>query len=226
MAAKTARNKTFVRWFRRSFLTGLLVMLPTVLTVYVLYRIFMWVDGFLKPIIARYPFLDIPGIGFLAVVILVLLAGVLGGNLFGRTLYQWFEGRMGKIPLVRSIYVAIKQISEVFLKQERTVFKKVVLVQYPRPGMYMIGFVTSDWRFTDPSGLQHKFITVFLPTSPNPTTGFLVIIPPHEATASDLSIEDAFKVVISGGAVVPESHRYASGEGEEAASGGPTVSAT
>ena len=214
-----------MRWFRRSFLTGLLVLLPTVVTAYVLYRIFVWVDGFLKPIIARYPFLDIPGIGFLAVVLIILLAGVLGGNLFGKTLYRWFEGGFEKIPLVRSIYVAIKQISEVFLKQERTVFKKVVLVQYPRPGIYMIGFVTSSWRFTDPSGLEHEFITVFLPTSPNPTTGFLIIIPPHEAIASDLSIEDAFKVVISGGAVVPGSHRYASRESEDAGSGGPTVNA-
>jgi uncharacterized membrane protein len=215
-----------MRWLRRTFLTGLLVLLPTVITAYVLYRIFVWVDGFLKPIITRYPFLDIPGLGFLAVVVIVLLAGIFGANLFGRTLYKWFEGGFEKIPLVRSIYVAIKQISEVFLKQERTVFKKVVLVEYPRPGVYMIGFVTSSWRFRDPSGAEHEFITVFLPTSPNPTTGFLVIIAPHEAIPSDLSVEDAFKVVISGGAVVPESHRFGSAErGDAPASDGSTVKA-
>ena len=224
MAAKSRRGKRFVNWLRRSFLTGLLVLLPTVVTAYVLYRIFVWVDGFLKPIIARYPFLDVPGLGFLAVIVIILLAGVLGGNLFGKTLYRWFEGGFEKIPLVRSIYVAIKQISEVFLKQERTVFKKVVLVEYPRAGTYMIGFVTSGWRFTDESGVEHEFITVFLPTSPNPTTGFLVIIPPHEAHPSDLSVEDAFKVVISGGAVVPESHRYVSHEGG-ATPPGPSVNA-
>ncbi len=198
-------------WFKRRFLMGLLVLMPTVLTVYVLYRIFVWIDGILAPVIERYPFLDIPGLGFLGVIVIILLAGVVGGGFFGRTLLRWLEGGLEKIPMVRSIYVAIKQVSEVFLKQERTVFKKVVIVQYPRPGIYVIGFVTATWRFAGADGQERDHMTIFLPTTPNPTSGLLIMIPPEEAIPSDLSIEDAMKMVISGGAVVPPGHRRTGG---------------
>ncbi len=205
-----------MNWFRRSFFTGLLVLLPTVVTVYVLYRVFVWVDGFLKPIIARYPFLDIPGLGFFGVIVIVLLAGILGGNLFGKTLYRWFESGLEKIPLVRSIFVAIKQVSEVFLKQDRSVFKEVVLVEYPRPGVYIIGLVTSSWRFAGADGTERDYITIFLPTTPNPTSGFFLMVSRKDAIPTDLSIEDALKMVISAGAVVPPGHRHADSSPGEA----------
>jgi uncharacterized membrane protein len=211
MVARRIRDNSVVRWFKRRFLTGLLVLMPTVLTAYVLYRIFMWVDGILGPITERYPFLDIPGLGFLGVIVIILLAGVIGGGFFGRTLFRWFEGGLEKIPMVRSIYVAIKQVSEVFLKQDRTVFKEVVLVQYPRPGIYVIGFVTSTWRFKGADGLERDFVTIFIPTTPNPTSGLFIMVGREEAIPSDLSIEEAMKMVISGGAVVPPEHRHAAG---------------
>jgi len=211
MVARRIRDHSVVRWFKRRFLTGLLVLMPTVLTVYVIYRIFMWIDGILGPITARYPFLDIPGLGFVAVIVIIILAGVVGGGFFGRTLFRWLEGGLEKIPMVRSIYVAIKQVSEVFLKQERTVFKKVVLVQYPRPGIYAIGFETSTWRFRGADGLERDFVTIFIPTTPNPTSGLFIMIRREEAIPSDLSIEEAMKMVISGGAVVPSGHLRAAG---------------
>jgi uncharacterized membrane protein len=212
MVARTITGSLLVRWLKRKFLTGLLVLLPTVLTVYVLYRIFVWVDGFLEPITARYPFLNIPGLGFIGVIVIILLAGVLGGGFFGRTLFRWLEGGLEKIPMVRSIYVAIKQVSEVFLKQERTVFKEVVLIEYPRHGVYVIGFVTSSWRFKGSDGEERDFITVFLPWTPNPTSGLFLMVPRGDAIRSDLSIEDAMKMVISGGAVVPPGHRSHAGD--------------
>ncbi len=209
MVARRLTNHSLVRWFKRSFLTGLLVLMPTVLTVYVLYRIFRWVDGILAPITVRHPYLDIPGLGFIGVIVIILLAGVVGGGFFGRTLFRWVEGGLEKIPMVRSIYVAIKQVSEVFLKQERTVFKEVVLVQYPRPGVYVIGFVTSTWRFRGADGAERDFVTIFLPTTPNPTSGLFIMVRRDEALPSELSVEDAMKMVISGGAVVPPGHRHA-----------------
>lgn len=209
MVARGIGNHSVVRWFKRRFLTGLLVLMPTVLTAYVLYRIFEWVDGILAPITARHPYLDIPGLGFVGVIVIILLAGVVGGGFFGRTLFKWFEGGLEKIPMVRSIYVAIKQVSEVFLKQERSVFKEVVLVQYPRPGVYVIGFVTATWRFKGADGLEHDFVTIFLPTTPNPTSGILLMVRRAEAIPADLSLEEAMKMVISGGAVVPPGHRHA-----------------
>ncbi|MFA4947345.1 MAG: DUF502 domain-containing protein [Candidatus Krumholzibacteriia bacterium] len=209
MVARRIRDNSVVRWFKRRFLTGLLVLMPTVLTAYVLYRVFMWVDGILGPITERYPFLDIPGLGFLGVIVIILLAGVIGGGFFGRTLFRWFEGGLEKIPMVRSIYVAIKQVSEVFLKQERSVFKEVVLVQYPRPGVYVIGFVTATWRFKGADGREDDFVAIFLPTTPNPTSGILLMVRREEAIPADLSLEDAMKMVISGGAVVPPGRRNA-----------------
>jgi uncharacterized membrane protein len=211
MVARGIRDHSVVRWFKKRFLTGLLVLMPTVITAYVLYRLFVWVDGILGPITARYPYLDIPGLGVVGVLVIILLAGIVGGGLFGRTLFGWFEGGMERIPMVRSIYVAIKQVSEVFLKQDRTVFKEVVFVQYPRPGIYAVGFVTSEWRFKGADGLGRNFRTVFLPTVPNPTTGIFIMVRPEEAIPSDLSIEDAMKMVFSGGAVVPPGHQHVAG---------------
>lgn len=203
MVARKIAEHSAIRWFRRRFLTGLLVLLPTVLTAYVLYRIFKWVDGLLKPIVARYPFLDIPGLGFVAVIVIILLAGVLGGGFFGRTLFKWVEGGFEKIPMVRSIYVSIKQVSEVFLDQERSVFKEVVFVQYPRMGLYTLGLVTSTVRFRGADGVEREYITIFLPTTPNPTSGFFVLVPREETIPSSMSIQDAMTMIISGGAVVP-----------------------
>jgi uncharacterized membrane protein len=100
----------------------------------------------------------------------------------------------------------------VFLKQERTVFKEVVLIEYPRHGVYVIGFVTSSWRFKGSDGEERDFITVFLPTTPNPTSGLFLMVPRGDAIRSDLSIEDAMKMVISGGAVVPPGHRSHAGD--------------
>ena len=220
MVAREVKKRGFLRWLRRSFLAGLLVLLPVVVTVWIFYRFFHWVDGFLKPIVARYPIIDIPGLGFLGVILIILLAGAVGGNFFGRRIFRWVEGGLEKVPMVRTLYVAIKQTSEVFLKQDRTVFKEVVLVQYPRLGIYTIGLVTSTWRFKAADGREHDFVTVFLPTTPNPTSGFFVMVPRHEAIQSDLSIEDALKMIISAGAVVPEGHQHAIGEpGDDRAPG-------
>jgi len=190
-------------WFRRNFLTGLVILLPTVITAYVLYRFFVSIDSILRPIVEKYPFLDFPGLGFIGVILIILLTGVFAGNLIGRRIIGWMENLVYRIPLINRIYIAIKQISEVFLKQERTVFRRAILIQYPRPGIYVIGFVTSSWKFRGADGKEQTFINVFLPTTPNPTSGLFLMIPEHEAIPLDYSIEESLKMVISGGAVMP-----------------------
>lgn len=190
-------------WFRRKFLTGLIILLPTVVTIYIFYRIFVSMDNILEPLILRYPILDIPGLGFLSVLLIVLLTGIFAGNFFGRTIISWLETVVFRIPLFSRMYIAIKQLSEVFLKQERTVFKRAILIQYPRHGIYVVAFVTSTWRFKDETGEEKSFVNVFLPTAPNPTSGFFLMIPEEEAIPFDHTIEDALKLVISGGAVLP-----------------------
>ncbi len=190
-------------WLRRRFFTGLVILLPTVITGWVLYKVFVFFDSLLRPLTARYPFLDFPGLGFVGVIVFVLLAGVLGGNLIGRRIIEGLERLVRRIPLISRMYTAVKQISEVFLRHERTVFKRAVIFQYPRPGIYAIGFVTSDWKFRDAGGSPKRFINVFLPTTPNPTSGLFLMIAEEEIIPLGCSIEDALKMVISGGAVVP-----------------------
>lgn len=203
MAARAGSRKRIVKWLRRTFLTGVLVLFPVAFTVYIMFRLFRWVDGILAPIAARHPILDTPGLGLLGVVVIVFVAGVLGGSFLGRTVFRWVGEAFEKIPMVRSLYHALRQTSEVFLKEDRTVFKRVVIVQYPRPGIYAIALETSEWRFRGVDGVEREFVTVFLPTTPNPTSGLLLLLPAEEAIPSDLTIEDALKLVISGGAVVP-----------------------
>jgi len=202
----------FLRWLRRSFFTGLLVLLPVVVTAWVFYRFFRWIDGFIKPIAARYPIIDIPGLGVLSVLLIIVVAGALGGNFLGRRILHSIERGLERIPMVRTLYLTLKQTSEVFLKHDRSVFKEVVFVQYPRLGVYTVALVTSTWRFRGADGDEREYVTLFLPTTPNPTSGLLIMVPQSEVTPSHLTIEEALKMIISGGVVVPEARRGADAE--------------
>ncbi|HSG28590.1 MAG TPA: DUF502 domain-containing protein, partial [Candidatus Krumholzibacterium sp.] len=190
-------------WFRRRFFTGLVILLPTVLTGWLLYKVLVSMDRLLRPVLDRYPFLDIPGLGIIAVVALILLAGIFAGNFIGRNIIRSAENVVTRIPMISRMYTAIKQISEVFLRHERTVFREAILIQYPRPGIYVVGFVTSSWKTTVGGGPARDFVNVFLPTTPNPTSGLFLMIPSNEVIHMDCSVEDALKMVISGGAVIP-----------------------
>jgi uncharacterized membrane protein len=190
-------------WIRRKFLTGLLILLPTVLTVWILYKIFVSVDDLLGPLVEKYPFLNFPGLGFLAVLVLILAVGIIGGNFIGSKIISWLEGLVTRIPLISRMYTAIKQISEVFLKQRRTVFTEAVMIEYPRKDIYVIGFVTSTWEYNLRGKGPVSFVNVFLPTTPNPTSGLFLLVPKDEAIPMECSVEEALKMVISGGAIVP-----------------------
>ncbi len=190
-------------WLRRKMLTGLVIILPTVVTGYVFYWLFVSIDNILKPILAKYPFLDFPGFGFISVILVILLVGVIAGNIIGRQIIEGVESLVRRIPLINRIYNGIKQISEVFLSHDRTVFRKAILIQYPRPGIYVVGFVTSTWKARGTDGKELSLINVFLPTTPNPTSGLFLMIPEEEAIPLDCSPDDALKMVISGGAFIP-----------------------
>lgn len=190
-------------WIRRRFLTGLVILLPTVLTGWILYQVFRSVDSVLRPIVTRYPILDIPGLGVLAVVLIVLGVGIFAGNLLGRRIIAGIETVLARIPLVNRMYITLKQMSEIFLREQRTAFRRAVVIEYPRRGIYSIGFVTSVWTLRDVSGAQRLFLNIFLPTTPNPTSGLFLMVPEEDAVTMDCSVEEAVKMVISGGAVLP-----------------------
>ena len=192
-------------------LAGLAVVLPTALTAYVLWFLFIKLDAILGTFIRKKAGVTIPGIGLAAVIIIVLGAGALATNLIGRKMIRGGQRVLEAIPLFNKVYVAIRQISDAFLNDQSTVFRRVALIEFPRPGVYSICFVTSEDVGELGKKIGKKALSVFLPTTPNPTTGFMLVVPASDLIPLDLTVEEGLKMVISGGAVVPESLRGAYG---------------
>ena len=197
---------------RNHFLTGLVVAAPVSITIYITYWFITLVDEWVKPLLPdRYnpetylPF-SIPGLGLLVAIIALTLLGALTANLFGRTIVGYSEQMVGRMPVVRNVYRALKQIFETVLSQSSSSFKEVGLIEYPRKGLYAVVFISTDTEgeiaeiTRSPSGM----VSVFLPTTPNPTSGFLLFVPRKDVMFLDMSVEEAAKMVISAGLVVPE----------------------
>lgn len=195
---------------RNYFLTGLVVAAPVTITVLLIMWFVDFVDAWFTPMIpARYrpeQYLDvtIPGVGVLLAVLLLTLLGALTANLFGRTLVSYGERLVGRMPLVRNIYGALKQIFETVLSQSQNSFREVALIEYPRRGVYSIAFVTTAAKGEIQARADAEMVSVFLPTTPNPTSGFLLFVPRSDVIPLKMSVEDAAKMVISAGLVAPE----------------------
>jgi len=201
-----------LRWLRNRFLTGVIVAAPIGITLWLIYSFVHFVDRVIKPLIpARYnpesylPF-AIPGMGLLIAVLGLTLLGALAANIFGRSLLDLGERLLNSVPLIRNIYAALKQIVETVFQGQQNSFKEVVLVEYPMAGSYAVAFVASEGRGVIRSavGQGEDVIGVFIPTTPNPTSGFLLFIPRSKAIALDLSVEEAAKLIISFGMVTPD----------------------
>ena len=193
---------------KQIFLTGLAVTIPIGLTFYILFFLIDIMDGLLKIIPVRYHpdtllGIHIPGLGIIVTLALITIAGLVTRSYVGYKIVQSGEDLVDRIPFVRNIYQAIKKISDSMFMDKRSSFKKVVLVEFPRKGVYTIGFVTGV-----PSGEIRKkagqnCISVFLPTTPNPTSGYLIIVPEDELVPMDMSVEEALTYIISVGIVSP-----------------------
>jgi uncharacterized membrane protein len=192
-----------LRWVGRKlrayFLAGILVTVPLGLTVWILLWIFNGIDGFLQPIIDRVVGHHIPGIGFGITVLLIFIAGIIASNVLGRRLLRYGESVLMRLPLARYLYNGIRQIMQAFAAPDKTGFMQVVLVEFPRKGTRTLGFITNET--TDESG--KKLLNIFIPTSPNPTSGFLQIIEEDQVIRTTISVDDALKMVVSGGRVSP-----------------------
>ena len=193
-----------MRGLRRWFLAGLAVTMPTALTFWVLYRLFAFLDAILQPVVLRFLGFHIPGLGFIGVLLLVLIAGAFARNFFGNQILSAFEGLVNRVPLAGRIYVSIKQILEVLVDQKADAFKSVVMFQYPRAGLWALGFITRETSVKLKPNDSERFFNVFVPTSPNPTSGFVLIVPETELRHTLLTVEEALKMVISGGAYMPQ----------------------
>ena len=190
------------------FLTGLLVILPIFVTVYVVWFLIRGVDIILEYIPEQYLpetyiHFQIPGIGLILVVIFIFIVGLLTRNFIGSRAIRIWEKLVHGIPLAGIIYSGVKQLLEAFFLQKNDAFKRVAMVEYPRRGIYVIGFITGQSKGEVQDKTSRKMINVFIPTTPNPTSGFYILIPEEDLVILDMSIEEAFKLVISGGIVVP-----------------------
>lgn len=201
-------SKSLIR-LRRYLVAGLLIWLPIGVTVFIFRLLLGLMDQllFLVPDQLRPEAIlgiPIPGLGAALAIILLLATGMLGANFFGRRLVDFYEGLLAKIPLVRSVYGAVKNFAEIVLSDSGTSFKKVLLIQYPRPGLYSIAFQTSDNPHEVQTRTGDTVVTVFLPTTPNPTSGFMLFVPVADVIELDMSVEEALKMVVSLGVVVPK----------------------
>ena len=196
---------------RRWLIAGLLIWFPLGATILVFSLLLDISDRlfFLIPLRYRPEQLfgfQIPGLGLIFAVIVLLLTGILGANLLGRRLVGLYEKLLNRIPLVRSVYGAVKHFAEMVFSEHGTSFKKVLLIEYPRAGLYSLCFQTSDNPPEVQSRTGEEIVTVFLPTTPNPTSGFMMFIPRRDIIELDMAVDDGLKMIISLGVVVPKWH--------------------
>lgn len=206
------------------FVTGLLVVVPLYITIYVLALIAGFMDNiiyilprFLRP--HAYLPVDIPGLGIIYTVIAVIAVGALTSNFAGKRLLHLGERVLARIPLLSMIYNASKQFMETFFSKDREGFRKVVLMEFPRKGVWSIGFMTGRTRGEVKDKTRDGTVNVFLPTTPNPTSGFYMVAHESEVIALEMKVEDAFKVILTGGIVVPPSGNIGAQAGKEPAAG-------
>lgn len=185
-------------FLKKYFITGLLVLIPLWATYYVLSGLLSMIDGILGDLPSRFIGFRFPGLGIITLVVFVLLIGVLTANYIGTRVVRYSDRLMQRVPIVSGIYTTVKQIMETFSVKQN--FHGVGLVEYPRKGCYSVGFITAEVPGTQ-FGLSGKFKTVFVPTTPNPTAGFLLILPESEITRLDMTVEQGMKYIISLGLV-------------------------
>ena len=198
---------------RNYFLTGFVICAPLVITIYLTWTIIEWVDSWVKPYIpsvynpdAYLPF-QVPGFGLIVALFLITIIGFLTANLVGRTVVGFGERLLARMPVVRNVYSALKQIFETVFRENSESFQKVAIVEYPRKGLWALAFVATETLGEVQANLDRpagQTISVFLPTTPNPTSGFLLFVPEDDLIVLDMSVEQAAKLVISAGLVAPE----------------------
>lgn len=202
-------RKSIFTKIRGYFLTGIIVTAPIGLTFYVSFLFIGFIDAKVRNIIpVEYhydnilPF-EIPGLGLLIVFIMLTFIGFLTAGLIGRYIIKLGERIIARLPIIRSVYGALKQIFESVLKSSSKSFREVVLIEYPRKGIWAIGFITGDTKGEVQLSSKEELVNVFLPTTPNPTSGFLLFVPRKDLNVLNMNVEEGIKMVISGGIVTP-----------------------
>lgn len=192
----------------RHFIAGLMILLPLFLSFLILKFMLSQLDSILGPIFTKYIGFSVPGLGLASLIMIIWLTGVLTTNFLGKEFVKIYESIISKVPILNTIFSGIKQISDSFFSTSKKSFSKVVIVDVPGSGMLLIGFLTSDQvvafkNKNNKKGVYH----VFVPTTPNPTTGFIILVEAKHVHPVDISIEDGFKSIISLGVFHPDSYK-------------------
>jgi uncharacterized membrane protein len=196
---------------RASFLTGLIVIAPVGLTIWLIWSVIGWIDSVVLPLVPydfqpeEYIGINLRGIGVIIFLLFTIIVGWLAKGLLGRSLIHVAENVVQNVPVVRSIYSGVKQIAETVFAQSERSFEKACLFEYPRKGIWAIGFIstTAKGEVADRATTSGDLVSVFVPTTPNPTSGFLLFFPREDIMELEMSVEDAAKLVISAGLVYP-----------------------
>lgn len=207
--APPSRRHRFMRRVRGYFLTGVLVTAPIGFTLWLSWNVLVFVDDKVKLLVpdsyvTQYAiYYKIPGFGLLALIVGLTLVGMLAAGLIGRTLIRIGEEIVGRMPVLRGIYAASKQVIETVIGQNATSFREVVLVEFPRKDCWTVGFVTGVAKGEIQRMTKSDVVNVFIPTTPNPTSGYLIFVPRGDVMTLSMSVEDGIKLVVSGGIVAP-----------------------
>lgn len=197
---------------KKYFITGLLTWIPLAITLMVL----AWIVNTLDQILLLVPAVlhprnlfgfNIPGVGVILTLLIVLMTGLVTRNYVGEKLMFWWESLLGRIPVVKSIYSSVKQVSDTLFSSSGQAFRKALLVQYPREGMWTIALLTGKPGGDCANHLGDDYLSVYVPTTPNPTSGFFLMVKKSEVVELDMSVDDAMKYIVSMGVVAPPSHR-------------------
>lgn len=193
---------------RRYFVTGLLIWVPLAITAWVLSLIVGTLDQSLRLLpSAAHPKnitgFDLPGAGVVLTLLIIFITGVLAANFIGQRLVVWWERLLAKIPVVNSIYHSVKQVSDTLFSSSGNAFRKALLVQYPREGSWTIAFLTGQPGGDVANHLTGEYVSIYVPTTPNPTSGFFLMMPTKDVIELDMSVDEALKYIISMGVVAP-----------------------
>ncbi len=188
---------------RGSFLRGLAIIIPMAITVWVLWFVFNFIDGIASPFYRKIG-LNVPGLGFITAVLLILLLGIFSRYLAGKVFFRILERVFLNLPLARSVYSGARELINAFsIGSKGKTFRDVCMVEYPRKGVYSIGFKTNELVFEAADGSKQYLSNIYIPLPPNPTTGILVLIPSEEVTSLSITVEQGLKLVLSAGIVTP-----------------------
>lgn len=195
---------------RAYLFTGILVTAPVAITFYMAYKFIFWVDRLVNEVLPpQYKFdnifpVTVPGIGLIVLVVALTLVGMFAAGFLGRFFLRLGEWLVYKMPLVSTVYSLLKQVFETFFSSKTQAFKKVVMLEYPRKGIWILGFVSAELQGEVKENLPSEMVSVFIPTTPNPTSGFLIFVPKEDVVELSMSVEEGLKYVVTGGLVEPK----------------------